>query len=398
MMQDDVASSSQNKFPGKLFNKNVPSGPGKDVYAGCKVDYRGSQVTAKLFQAVLTGDSATAGGKVLKSTTQDEVFVNFIDHGGVGLIAFPNGPFLHAAELQQTLQTMHQKQMYNELLFYMEACESGSMFEGKLPTNTRIYAATAANAHESSYGYYCPPIDQVEGKHLGSCLGDLFSISWMEDTDQTEPKSESIADQLKKVIARTTKSHVEEYGDSSIASEELSTFLGMQQDQQQLAVRRNESTTMQIQEGGAVPARDIHMHLLYYAWMRAETPAAKSEAWVAMQEEQTRRANTDDLFARLAKAACAMEESSSLSSCAQKLLEGEVGSLENEKASACHHKLARAVETDCGAWSSYSMRYSRALWNMCTAHKELKLDTEGLVEAVTQVCKKETDHQDTLVV
>mgnify|MGYP001810911594 CR=1 FL=1 len=35
---------------------------------------------------------------------------------------------------------------------YMEACESGSMFEGLLEDNIHIYATTAANAHESSWG------------------------------------------------------------------------------------------------------------------------------------------------------------------------------------------------------------------------------------------------------
>jgi len=30
-------------------------------------------------------------GRVLKSTENDNVFVNFADHGGVGMIAFPYG-------------------------------------------------------------------------------------------------------------------------------------------------------------------------------------------------------------------------------------------------------------------------------------------------------------------
>ena len=42
MMEDDVASNSANPYPGKMFNKPTARGvPGYDVYAGCKVDYRG---------------------------------------------------------------------------------------------------------------------------------------------------------------------------------------------------------------------------------------------------------------------------------------------------------------------------------------------------------------------
>jgi len=54
---------------------------------------------------------------------------------------------------------MHDNKMYQELVFYLEACESGSMFEGILKDNLNIYAITAANAEESSWGTYCYPDD-----------------------------------------------------------------------------------------------------------------------------------------------------------------------------------------------------------------------------------------------
>ena len=41
-------------------------------------------------------------------------------------------------------------------MFYVEACESGSMFEGLLTDKLNIYVTTAANAYESSWGTYCP--------------------------------------------------------------------------------------------------------------------------------------------------------------------------------------------------------------------------------------------------
>jgi len=53
-----------------------------------------------------------------------------------------------------------------------------------LPTNSNIYATSASNPHESSWGFYCYPDDIIEGKHVGSCLGDLYSIAWMEDADE----------------------------------------------------------------------------------------------------------------------------------------------------------------------------------------------------------------------
>lgn len=85
-------------------------------------------------------------------------------------------------DLHPTFDIMFERNMYKTLVFYLEACESGSMFQ-KLRTDTRIYAISASNPTESSWGSYCPPEDQVGGVSVGSCLGDLFSVNWLEDTD-----------------------------------------------------------------------------------------------------------------------------------------------------------------------------------------------------------------------
>jgi hypothetical protein len=45
---------------------------------------------------------------------------------------------------------------YREMTMYIEACESGSMFEGLLGPELGIYVTTASNAVESSWGTYCP--------------------------------------------------------------------------------------------------------------------------------------------------------------------------------------------------------------------------------------------------
>ena len=57
---------------------------------------------------------------------------------------------------------MHTKKNYKYITFYLEACESGSMFQ-QLPENTSIYALSASNPSESSWGTYCPPDDVVNG-------------------------------------------------------------------------------------------------------------------------------------------------------------------------------------------------------------------------------------------
>merc|ERR1712187_86108 len=124
-----------------------------------------------------------------KSTAEDHVFVYYADHGGVGILDVPQGAaggFIHAADINKAIETLHAKGGYKELLFYLEACESGSIFENLLKA-PNAKAVTAANAKESSWGWYCSGSgtggDLVDGKACCSGLGDEFSVRWMEDTD-----------------------------------------------------------------------------------------------------------------------------------------------------------------------------------------------------------------------
>lgn len=225
MAYDDIASNSKNPFPGKIFNKPTDAGvEGVDVYDGCKIDYSGAQVTPKNFMAVLTG---TASGKSLKSTSNDNVFIFFSDHGAPGLIAFPSSETLHKDDLQSTFDTMHSKNMYKKLTMYLETCESGSMFQGLSTPN--VYALSASNPTESSWGYYCSSStggSSVNGKAIGSCLGDLFSIAWMEDSDAEDVTSESLQTQFKSVHDRTSKSEVMQWGELGFTTDKVSEFQG----------------------------------------------------------------------------------------------------------------------------------------------------------------------------
>lgn len=223
---DDVPSAPLNPFPGTLYN--APGTNPKEYNAGCVKDYTGSAVNTENFLAVLTGNKTgvTGGnGKVLTSGPNDNVFINFVDHGAPGLIAFPV-TYLYADQLNTALTYMNVNNMYSKLVFYLEACESGSMFSTLLPSNTHVYATTATNTSVSSWGTYCPPDSVVNGKNLLTCLGDLYSVNWMQDSDAADFTVETLQEQFVKVRALTTQSPVEQYGDMSFSSDTLNQFQG----------------------------------------------------------------------------------------------------------------------------------------------------------------------------
>lgn len=218
MMYDDIANSEDNPTPGIVINR--PNGT--DVYKGVPKDYTGEDVTPENFLAVLRGDAEAVrgkgSGKVLKSGPRDHVFVYFTDHGATGILVFPSDD-LHVKDLNKTIRYMYEHKMYQKMVFYIEACESGSMMN-HLPDDINVYATTAANPKESSYACY---YDEKRNTYLG----DWYSVNWMEDSDVEDLTKETLHKQYHLVKSHTNTSHVMQYGNKSISSMKVMQFQGM---------------------------------------------------------------------------------------------------------------------------------------------------------------------------
>uniref|UniRef100_A0A8C5CZ62 Legumain n=1 Tax=Gadus morhua TaxID=8049 RepID=A0A8C5CZ62_GADMO len=208
--------SDSNPTPGVVINR--PNGT--DVYKGVLKDYTGDAVTPENFLAVLKGDSANAkggSGKVLKSGPNDHVFVYFTDHGGPGILAFPDDE-LHVKDFQDTIKYMRDNKKYQKMVMYIEACESGSMMTD-LPEDIDVYATTASNSHESSYACY---YDEKRDTYLG----DWYSVNWMEDSDVEDLTKETLVKQFKIVKKHTNTSHVQQFGNKTLAHMKVMAFQG----------------------------------------------------------------------------------------------------------------------------------------------------------------------------
>lgn len=361
---DDVATAKQNPFPGQLFNQ--PDGP--DVYEGCNIDYRGADVTPEKFLSVLRGEDQN-GGKTLKTTSEDKVFINFSDHGAPGLIAFPKGT-LYAKDFIATLDTMYENDSYKEMLIYIEACESGSMFENLLSDDKRIYATTAANSVESSWGYYCSPDDKVNGKHVGSCLGDLYSIVWMEDSDEKDACTETVGEQFDIVKAKTTKSHVMEFGDLSIKKEPVGNF-------DAVCAKRVESnifdsltklfalTGSDEMTASAVDSRDIKLHYLYHRYLRTGDRADAIE----LEHEISHRSHIENRFESLKSVDTGI------------LFSEESRILKDAQAHTCYIDLADTYHDICGR-GEYDLKYYHNFVSLCNSNRR----HEDLIAMVSTMC------------
>ena len=282
---DDVAQNVDNPYPGQIFN-HPSTGKGTDVYANCKKSYTGKDVSSVNFLNVLRGNTtAMAGigsGEVLKSNSSDNVFIAYHDHGGFQILAMPDSSdYLYATDLNDTLNYMYENHMYQRLVLYIEACQSGSMFDGIISDKINTYVTTASGPQEDSWGWFCPgggaapqdPGSVVNGKDLGSCLGDLYSIVWLQNTD-ANGTYQSLESQYNTVANQTFLSHVMQYGDLSFTkTASVGSFLGSNKKQKQKQKQKQQfrSQNLYLPTKNPLGPRDASFFSLVYRWYNSNT-------------------------------------------------------------------------------------------------------------------------------
>uniref|UniRef100_A0A0D9WKJ4 Legumain prodomain domain-containing protein n=1 Tax=Leersia perrieri TaxID=77586 RepID=A0A0D9WKJ4_9ORYZ len=382
MMYDDIAHSPDNPRPGIIINHPT----GADVYAGVPKDYTGNDVNPNNFLAVLLGNrSALTGsgsGKVISSGPNDHVFVYYADHGGPGVLGMPGEEevYLYANDVVKALKKKHEGKGYKSLVMYVEACESGSIFEGLLPSDIGVYATTASNAEESSWGTYCPGDDVgAPPPEYDTCLGDLYSVAWMEDADahhNTRTAPETLRQQYAAVRDRTSAngtyvfgSHVMQYGDLALAPQSLDLYY---------MDTSTTSTSADVDEylgvRGSANQRDADLVYMWRKYRKSrEGTAEKAEARERLLREMARRSRLDTTVEKITG----------------ELMIGRRQFIRRRAAGQavvddwdCLKSMVRAYEMHCGSLGQYGMRHMRSFADVCNAG----VQHHQMAEAASQAC------------
>ncbi|CAH8274537.1 unnamed protein product [Arabidopsis lyrata] len=378
-MYDDIANNYENPRPGTLIN----SPHGKDVYQGVPKDYTGDDVNVDNLFAVILGDKTAVkggSGKVVDSGPNDHIFIFYSDHGGPGVLGMPTSPYLYANDLNDVLKKKHASGTYKSLVFYLEACESGSIFEGLLPEGLNIYATTASNAEESSWGTYCPGEEPSPPPEYETCLGDLYSVAWMEDSGMHNLQTETLHQQYELVKRRTAPvgysygSHVMQYGDVGLSKDNLDLYMGTNP--------ANDNFTFADANSLKPPSRvtnqrDADLVHFWEKYRKApEGSARKTEAQKQVLEAMSHRLHVDNSVILVGKILFGISEGpevlNKVRSAGQPLVDDW----------NCLKNLVRAFERHCGSLSQYGIKHMRSFANICNAG----IRTEQMEEAASQAC------------
>ncbi|KAI5063434.1 hypothetical protein GOP47_0021981 [Adiantum capillus-veneris] len=375
-MYDDIADSPLNPHPGTIIN----SPQGKDVYAGVPKDYTGSNVTVSNFLAAFLGNkSGVVGGsaKVIDSGPEDHIFMFYSDHGGPGILGMPTNPNLFAIDLVAAFKKKYEAGGYKKTVVYLEACESGSIFEGILPNDLNIYATTASNAVESSWGTYCPGMVPAPPPEYLTCLGDLYSVSWMEDSETHNLRNESLQEQYETVKARTSNyntytsgSHVMCYGSLKMSGDKVFAYIGNDPANENFNERdevdrllsvnfpcKNKEVHKSYSTG--ITQRDADILYLWHKFKAAEEGSnSKFQAEDELFEALSDRKRIDQSVELIGENLFGKEE-------AQSVFGRRWSPLVDDW--DCLKAMVQAFEDHCGLLTSYGLKHMRAFANICNA-------------------------------
>ncbi|KAK3008927.1 hypothetical protein RJ639_014859 [Escallonia herrerae] len=378
-MYDDIAYDEENPRPGVIIN----SPHGDDVYQGVPKDYTGDDVTVNnFFAAILGNKTALTGGsgKVVDSGPNDHIFIYYTDHGGPGVLGMPTSPYIYANDLIDVLKKKHASGTYKSLVFYLEACESGSIFEGLLPEGLNIYATTASNADESSWGTYCPGEYPSPPEEYETCLGDLYSVAWMEDSDMHNLRTETLRQQYQLVKRRTSNdnsaygSHVMQYGDLKLSKDDLFRYMGTNPANDNYTYVDENSLRP---SSKAVNQRDADLLHFWHKYRKArEGSDRKIKAQKQFADAMSHRMHLDSSINLVGKLLFGIEKSHEVLMTVRPAGQPLVDDWH------CLKTLVRTFETHCGSLSQYGMKHMRSIANICNAG----ISEQQMSEASAQAC------------
>jgi phosphatidylinositol glycan class K len=127
-----------------------------------EVDYRGSEVTVETFIRLLTDRLPLGTPRSKRLLTDDRsnilIFMTgtmgvliyyHVGHGGNNFLKFQDSEEINAHDIADAVDQMHERRRYNEMLFMIDTCQAGTMFDQIRAPNVTSIGSSAKG--QSSY-------------------------------------------------------------------------------------------------------------------------------------------------------------------------------------------------------------------------------------------------------
>lgn len=193
----------------------------------------------------------------------------------------------------------------------------------------------------------------IQGKHVGSCLGDLFSVSFIEDIDSGNI-NQSLGEQFKIVQKLTSLSKVMQWGDLTFQGDKVADYIS--------GTRKLSSNLRTIK-----PIRRVGQSLSNVAKMNSRTMKLQSLSAIYARE------HSPEVFEEMMQEMASMQRYDSAFKNFDSILH-----LNGKYDSAninfeCFREVMNAYEAQCGKFSDYGLQFGKNFVEACEKHETSKV-------------------------
>jgi len=202
---------------------------------------------------------------------------------------------------------------------------------------------------------YSSPDDKINGKELGTCLGDEYSVNWMENTEASD-LHETLQQQFEAVKGSTKGSHVQQFGDLNWVNEEISNYHGdIPEKREKLVIDEDYAKYLEKAKESRINSRDAKIHYLYNKAMNNNDFNSKQE----LTDELLHRRTVDRIFEKFG-----------------------VNTTYTVIDFKCLKATVENFKSTCGQWSEYTLKYVRNMAVACETNSE-----DDIKAKFTQICQ-----------
>lgn len=209
---DDIANNPYNPYRGKIYNDLDHS---VNVYYGSDVINYKNNITEDTFFEML---------EKIDPTQEDNIFIKYIDHGNIGVLAVPNEEygFLKSDSIAKALEKMYNTKKFKNCLFAINSCNSGSVGDYVIKylnnqniKNIAILASAMAN--QSSYS-------DLYDAWILTYVSDEFTSGFIYKIKQTPDCT--ISELYEYMTSYSKYSKPVYFGNDEIKNMKISDFIG----------------------------------------------------------------------------------------------------------------------------------------------------------------------------
>jgi len=220
----------------------------------------------------------------------------------------------------------------------------------------------------------------VNGQSIGSCLGDLFSVSWMEDVEANDITQETLGDQFETILSKVIKSHPMQWGDTSFTSDDVSDFIGSAGTQQHSAADSNDALDTMFR------TRHVDLGSLYTSYQNQPTGELRLGVGHQMHAELTQQLNAEVVYRNLVTIAYP-DSTEQQELCFRAKYKPDNMDCEKKGHQTIRQQCAELFDANSG----FALQFHQQVVNVChdIASEGLVLDIE---KAATEACQNVATH------